>query len=66
MEQNRFIEENGMKIAIQKISLDIKDKVQQYKKTKEEKLKLEIAELLRDRDLAYSNHKDIIKKYLNK
>ena len=66
MEQKRLIEENGMKIAIQKILLQINTKIQKYKETKKESLKMEIAELLKDRDLVYSYNKDTIKKYLNR
>lgn len=64
MDQNKLIEESAIKISIQKIALKINDKMQQYKKTKDKKIESELVELFKDRDLAYSNDKETIKKYL--
>lgn len=64
MDQDKLIEESAIKISIQKIALKINDKMQQYKKTKDKKIESELVELLKDRDLAYSNDKETIKKYL--
>ena len=64
MDQDKLIEESAIKISIQKIALKINDKMQQYKKTKDKKIESELVELFKDRDLAYSNDKETIKKYL--
>ena len=64
MDQDKLIEESAIKISIQKIALKINDKLQQYKKTKDKKIESELVELFKDRDLAYSNDKETIKKYL--
>lgn len=64
MDSNKLIEENAMDIARQKIIISINEKIKEYEETKDNQLKLEIIELIKDRDLVYSNDEKTIKKYL--
>lgn len=64
MDSNKLIEENAMDIARQKIIISINEKIKKYEETKDNQLKLEIIELIKDRDLVYSNDEKTIKKYL--
>ena len=65
MYKDKLTEENAMSISIQKIALEINDKMQQYRETKDNQIRLELIELVKDRSLVYSNDKDTIRKYLN-
>lgn len=64
MDKNKIIEENGLEISIQKIIMKINKKIEEYKETKNKDVKIELIELLKDRDLVYSNDKKTIEKYL--
>ena len=64
MDENELIQENAIDISIQKIALKITDKMKKYEETKENDIRLEIIELIKDRDLVYSNDKKTIEKYL--
>ena len=64
MDYNKLIKENAMDIARQKIILSINEKTKEYEQTKDNKLRLEIIELIKDRDLVYSNDKKTIEKYV--
>lgn len=65
MELEKLTEESAISISIQKIALEINDKMKIYNATKDNKIKLQLIELVKDRDLVYSNDKDTIQKYLN-
>lgn len=64
MDSNKLIKENAMDIARQKIIISINEKMKKYEETKDNQLRLEIIELIKDRDLVYSNDKNTIEKYL--
>lgn len=64
MNREEMIQENAIDITIQKIALKINEKMKEYEETKDNIIKLEIIELIKDRDLVYSNDKNTIKKYL--
>ena len=64
MDSNKLIKENAMDIARQKIRISINEKMKKYEETKDNQLRLEIIELIKDRDLVYSNDKNTIEKYL--
>lgn len=64
MDNSKLIQENAMDIARQKIALNINEKMKEYEKTKDNELRLEIIELIKDRDLVYSNDRKTIEKYL--
>ena len=64
MELEEIIKEFGIEIAIEKITPKIKEKIDEYTKTKDENVKKELAELLEDRDNIYSNNEEVIRKYV--
>lgn len=61
--KNELLLEYGMEIAIEKIAPIISEKIKEYKKTRKEETRYEIAELLKDREKIYSNDINTIKKY---
>lgn len=64
MDQEKLIEEDGLRISIQKIALKINEKMKEYEETKDNNVRLELIELIKDRDLVYSNDKKTINKYI--
>ena len=64
MDRDELIQENAIDISIQKIALKINEKMKEFEDTKDNKVKLEIIELIKDRDLVYSNDKKTIEKYV--
>lgn len=66
MDLEKIIEEFGIEIAIEKIAPEIKEKIDEYTKTKDENIKKELAMLLEDRNNIYCNDKETIKKYVKK
>ena len=64
MDKNKLLEDSAIDICIQKIALKINEKMEKYEKTKDNIVKLELIELIKDRDLVYSNDKKTIEKYL--
>lgn len=64
MEKDKLLEDSSIDICIQKISQEITEKMLEYEKNKNNEIKLKIIELIKDRDLIYSNDKKTIKKYL--
>lgn len=66
MDKEEMIKEYGIEIAIEKIAQMITEVTEQYKKTREENLKEQLLNLIKDRDRVYNNDKDIIRKYCEK
>ena len=64
MDKNKLLEDSAIDICIQKIALKINEKMEEYEKNKDNELKLELIELIKDRDLIYGNDKKTIEKYL--
>ena len=64
MEKDKLLEDAAIDICIQKIALEINEKMTEYEKSKNSEVKLKMIELIKDRDLIYSNDKETIKKYL--
>lgn len=64
MKKDELIENSAIDICIQKIALEINENMIEYEKTKDNKIKLKIIELIKDRDLVYSNDKKTIKKHI--
>ena len=64
MEKDKLLEDAAIDICIQKIVLEINENMIKYEKNKDNEIKLKIIELIKDRDLIYSNDKETIKKYL--
>ncbi len=60
---DEILKEYGMKIAIEKISPLIADKIREYKNNRDEKINHELIQLLNDRDKIYDNDLETIKKY---
>lgn len=66
MDKEEMIKEYGIEIAIEKIAQMITEVTEQYKETREENLKEQLLNLIKDRDKIYNNDKDIIRKYCEK
>lgn len=66
MDKEEMIKEYGIEIAIEKIAQMITEVTEQYKKTREENLKEQLLNLIKDRDKVYNNDTDIIRKYCAK
>lgn len=66
MDKEEMIKEYGIEIAIEKISQMLVEVTEKYKKTREENLKEQLLNLIKDRDKVYNNDKDIIRKYCTK
>ena len=64
MEKDKLLEDAAIDICIQKIVFEINEKMIEYEKNKNNEIKSKIIELIKDRDLIYSNDKKTIKKYL--
>ena len=64
MEKDKLLEDAAIDICIQKIVFEINEKMIEYEKNKNNEIKSKIIELIKDRDLIYSNDKETIKKYL--
>lgn len=64
MDKNKLLQDSAIDICIQKIALEINEKMEKYEKTKENAIKLELIQLMRDRELVYRNDKKTIGKYL--
>ena len=58
---DEILKEYGMKIAIEKISPLIADKIREYKNNRDEKINHELIQLLNDRDKIYDNDLETIK-----
>ena len=64
MEFKYLIEQDAINISIQRIAMMINEKMEKYNRTKDENLKKELIQLIKDRDLVYSNDKLTIEKYI--
>ena len=64
MNEDEIIREYGIEFAIETISLQISDKMEEYKNKHDEKSKEELAKLLENREKIYNGNKEIIRKYL--
>lgn len=64
MEKDKLLEDSAIDICIQKIALEINEKMIEYEKERDSNIKLQIIELIKDRDLIYSYDKKTIEKYL--
>lgn len=59
-----IIDEYGIEFAQDKIILQIKEKIEEYKVTKDKNVQKQLVQLLKDREKIYSNDKETIKKYI--
>ena len=59
-----IIDEYGIEFAQDKIILQIKEKIEEYKVTKDKNVQKQLVQLLEDREKIYSNDKETIKKYI--
>lgn len=64
MDKNKLLEDSAIDLCIQKIALEINKKMEEYEETKDNAAKIELIEIIKDRDLIYSNDKKTIEKYL--
>ena len=64
MDNNDIIKEYGIEFAIEKLAPKIAQKIKEYSETKDEKIKEELAILIKDRDNIYSGDRETIKRYL--
>ena len=64
MKKEDVLKEYGIEFAIETITPLIKQKMAEYKETRDNKLVIELANLLKDRDEIYNNNTDVIKKYV--
>ncbi len=64
MKKEDVLKEYGIEFAIETITPLIKQKMEEYKETRDSKIVRELADLLKDRDEIYNNNTDVIKKYV--
>ncbi|MBQ3415184.1 MAG: hypothetical protein IJH39_07550 [Clostridia bacterium] len=64
MKKEDVLKEYGIEFAIETITPLIKQKMEEYKETRDSTLEKELANLLKDRDEIYNNNVEIIKKYV--
>ena len=59
-----LLNEVGIEVAQEKIAQDVGKLSLEYEKTRDQKIKQKIKELILDRDEIYKGNKEIIKKYV--
>lgn len=64
MKKEDVLKEYGIEFAIETITPLIKQKMEEYKTTRNESAEKELADLLKDRDEIYKNNTDVIKRYV--
>ena len=64
MNEEEILKEYGIEFAIETITPLIKQKMEEYKNTRDATVENELSKLLKERDEIYNNNIEIIKKYV--